>query len=596
MNTPSEAARPGGALRPAALSVAARNLRPIFWAIAVAIGGLHALAGAARQSMNADGIAYLDMGDAFWRGDWPMAVNAVWSPLYGWVLGLALRVAQPAPAWEFRLAHLVNFVIYLGALACFEFFWRQLARYRQGEGRAAQEGVGFPEWAWWALGYSLFIWTALHMVEMWAVTPDMGVAALVYLAAGMLVRIRLEPSRWGHFALLGAVLGLGYLAKAVMFPLAFVFAAAAVVAAGSPRRAAPLLLVTLAAFLLVAGPFIGALSAAKGRLTFGETGKLTYAWFVDGVPYPHWQGETPGAGAPGPARRQTLARPPLYAFDGPVGGTYPVAYDPSYWYEGVAPFFDLRGQIRSLVANGQYYFDLLALRQGGLLACVVVLGLMGTRALRAPHLRLAWSLALPATAAFGMYALVYAEDRYLGPFMLLLWAAALCVIRLPHGQEAQRLLARGSAVMLLFMGLSIAAFNLEGLDALVLRRLVGEPTVSRARSLGAPQAVDRGTPPEVAAALTEAGLRPGDKVAFLGYSFDASWARLARVRIIAEMHPYDPTAFWGASPEVQARVVAAFANAGARAVVAEPAASAGEAPGWRRLGETGYTVLMLTDQ
>jgi hypothetical protein len=28
----------------------------------------------------ADGISYLDIGDAYWRGDWHMAINAFWSP------------------------------------------------------------------------------------------------------------------------------------------------------------------------------------------------------------------------------------------------------------------------------------------------------------------------------------------------------------------------------------------------------------------------------------------------------------------------------------------------------------------------------------
>ncbi len=596
MSDSTEVMRAGGRPRSAGLSAVARNLRPSLWAIAVALGGLHAFAGAARQSMNADGISYLDIGDAFWRGDWSTALNSVWSPLYAWVLGLTLKIIQPALAWEFPLVHLVNFVIYMGTLACFEFFWRQLARYRSGEGRATgQDGLGFPEWAWWSVGYCLFIWTALHMVELWAVTPDMGVAAFVYLAAGVIVRIRLEHPRWGSFALLGVVLGLGYLTKAAMFPLSFIFMAAAVIAAGNLRRAAPMALVALATFLLVAGPFVAALSISKGRITFGETGKITYAWFVNDVPYPHWQGETPGAGTPLHPSRPILASPPLYAFDGPVGGTYPIAYDPSYWYEGVTPFFEPRGQVRAMLPNFQYYFDLLALRQGGILACVLFLGVMGARALQAAHLRMTLSLALPALAAFGMYALVYAEDRYLGGFMLLLWAAALCAIRLPQTQDGQRLIVRGSMVMLLFLGLNILALNAEGLNALVIRPLVGEPVVARASSFGSAQNIASGSPPRVAAALAAAGIRPGDKVAFLGYSFDASWARLARVRIVAEMYPYEPAAFWLASPEVQKRVIEAFAGTDAVAIVAEPAPGARGSVGWQRLDATGYLLYSLRE-
>ena len=77
------------------------QLRAFFWLVAVVLGALHAWAGAMRQSMNADGIAYLDMGDAYWRGDWNMAINSVWSPLYSWLLGLVIRLGVQHPTRSF---------------------------------------------------------------------------------------------------------------------------------------------------------------------------------------------------------------------------------------------------------------------------------------------------------------------------------------------------------------------------------------------------------------------------------------------------------------------------------------------------------------
>lgn len=61
---------------------------------AVALGGVHTLAAVRQHSMNADGIVYLDIGDAYLRGDWAVAINPVWSPLYSWVLGLVVRIRQ----------------------------------------------------------------------------------------------------------------------------------------------------------------------------------------------------------------------------------------------------------------------------------------------------------------------------------------------------------------------------------------------------------------------------------------------------------------------------------------------------------------------
>lgn len=91
------------------------------------------------------------------------------------------------------------------------------------------------EWAWCGLGYAFFIWSSFNLIEIWAVTPDMLVAALVYLAAVVIVRIRFGAASRRTFALLGIVLGLGYLAKAAMFPMAFIFLAVRLVSVGNLR-------------------------------------------------------------------------------------------------------------------------------------------------------------------------------------------------------------------------------------------------------------------------------------------------------------------------------------------------------------------------
>jgi hypothetical protein len=65
----------------------------IFWLIAIGMGAIRTWA--TRHTMNADGISYLDMGDAYLRGDWNMALNALWSPFYSWLLGLALFILKP---------------------------------------------------------------------------------------------------------------------------------------------------------------------------------------------------------------------------------------------------------------------------------------------------------------------------------------------------------------------------------------------------------------------------------------------------------------------------------------------------------------------
>jgi hypothetical protein len=49
-------------------------LRTRLWIVALGLGALQAWA--RRHTINLDDISYLDMGDALWRGNWRMAINA----------------------------------------------------------------------------------------------------------------------------------------------------------------------------------------------------------------------------------------------------------------------------------------------------------------------------------------------------------------------------------------------------------------------------------------------------------------------------------------------------------------------------------------
>jgi hypothetical protein len=406
----------------------------------------------------------------------------------------------------------------------------------------------------------------------------------VYLAAALIVRIRAEAATWRTFALLGAVLALGYLAKAAMFPLAFAFLGVSLFSVGNLRRAMPLTLVALVFFLLIGGPLVAALSTVKGRPTFSDTGNLMYAWYVNDIPYHHWQGEVPGGGTPKHPTRKIFEVPPIYEFGTPIAGTYPVHYDPSYWYEGVDPHFDLKGQIRVLISSAQFYFDLFFRQQGGLLMGILILyGIGRQRGLQLKCILQQWGLAIVALVAFGMYALVHVQSRYIGAFVVLLWADLLAGIRLPNSQESRRCVALVSAGMLLFVLANIAAFNLEGLNTLTVRD----------KGPGSQEASPPRWPGEVAEELHQLGVRPGDKVAVIGYAFDSYWARLARVKIVAEMLDWQADPFWLGEPSLQSRALQAFANTGAKAVVAERVPAYAHPTHWHRVGNSNYYIRLL---
>src|SRR5690242_15526452 len=80
---------------------------------------------ASRFYIEPDGVNYLDIAQAYLRHDWTNALNAYWSPLYSWLLALVQWAFHPSPYWESTFLHLLNFVMFLFALAGFEFFFNR---------------------------------------------------------------------------------------------------------------------------------------------------------------------------------------------------------------------------------------------------------------------------------------------------------------------------------------------------------------------------------------------------------------------------------------------------------------------------------------
>jgi hypothetical protein len=580
---PAIASRPGHfGLAMAAVSQQQRIILT-WWAVALSLGLLQV--GRSLQSMNPDGVSYLDLGDAYARGDWQAAFNAYWSPLYAWLLTSVLLLTHASPRWEFPIVHVVNFGIYLIALASFTFLLHELIAYQRGYVAAAYRGrqCTLPEWAWISLGYGIFVWCTLRYLPLGLVTPDLLVSAFVYAICAVLLRLRRGRASPLALACLGALLGLGYLAKAPMLPLAAVFAFVALIAVRDIRNNFPKIAIVLGVAAIIVTPYVTALSLTRGRLTFGDSARLNYAWLVNGVQADvHWQGGAGDSGVPVHPTRMILADPPVYEFATPLTATYAAWYDPSYWYEGVVLHFDARQQLQAVLRASAVYRDIV-LRLSGLLVGAAIL--VATSAVAWRKLVRAVDpeviLGIPAVAAFGMFALVYVEPRHIAPFVVLAVLAVLALVGGPPTDWRARFIGRASAVLVVVLGLLIAT--------------VAFGDVARPSGPG----VGDGTPPvkdqthlEVAQDLGAFGVGPGDEVANVGFSFEAYWARLARVRIVAEAPGPQTESLIANNATVRETVMRTLFQTGAKAIVAQnwPAALSNE--GWRQVGDTSFYILV----
>ena len=549
--------------------------------MAVLLGAVHAWA--ERHIINVDGVSYLEVADAYSRGDWTMAVNAYWSPLLSWLLGLAFLILRPSAYGEFAAAHLVSFGIYLGTLAAFSFLLREVILNARSETvELSQAGsIRLPDWTWIGLGYALFLWSSLWFIGL-GIKPDLLVSAILYVAAGLMLRASRCPQSLRSAAWLGAVLGVGYLAKAFMLPIAFVYLA---VSPGPKSRRSPLVAATvsLLAFAAVSAPFVLWLSATKGTLTAGAAGRLNYAWYVNDVPRQHWQGPPAGSGHPTHAERQVFTDPAIYEFGTPIGGSYPPWYDPSYWYDGVSLRFNLREQLRVLITHVRMYLNFFVFADlGSVGACAIILLAAGFEPRGTLHdmarRRFLW---LPPLAALALYALVHVERRFLGGFVVLFWMGLLGAARLPDTRSSRRLAAAVTIVVLTITGLRMSLLTIE---------LMMQERSWTAHSMSA-----------IAEGLRRLGLSQNDPVACIGSAcWNHEWARLARMRIVAEIPPRegggvsaDEEHFWAADETLRMRIMHAFERTGARAVVANPPQDA-SLKGWNGLEGTGTSVYLLS--
>jgi hypothetical protein len=97
--------------------------------------------------------------------------------------------------------------------------------------------------------------------------------------------------------------------------------------------------------------------------------------------------------------------------------------------------------------------------------------------------------------------------------------------------------------------------------------------------------------------LTELGVKPGDTVGVIGYAYDSFWARLARVKIVAEMFEAEAIDdLWQADESLRERVLQAFADAGVRAVVAEYVPQDVRLDGWHRVQNSNYYIYVLGEE
>jgi hypothetical protein len=488
------------------------TVRALFWVLLIA-GSLAQLV-TAGDTVNADGINYIELAQRAAAGHLDFTANGYWSPLYPALIALGLTVARPLHLDALPVARGVNVVAIVLCALAFESLLAVLGRAARRETREVVPSMAVARRA---SAYVLFLWEVLRLQQAPTVTPDLLVFAALSCIATFLVIGSTRALTGREAVSLGLVLGVAYLAKAVMLPVGLaalvMFAALAwrrerTIAVGEVAR-------VCAVFAIVTVPLIAVQTAAQGHLSFGETGRLNYRWYVSHVG--EWRAHeepvvvTARRTEANPAQVALTSVPGAVLYAGELRGSFPHGFDPSHSEPRNGARLDLGSQRRVLALNLYWYWVV-----AGTLTLLALLPMVLATLDRVAPRTAGWPALPPALTLLALYLLTHVEGRLCGPAIVTLLVALLYAVR-PGTRRAVQTAQVAALVALVFVAL--------------LRIL---PALSFMRS-GAPADSQR----RVARAAAARGLRPGETIAVVGSPYGLYWAHLAGVRISAVIPPPD---------------------------------------------------------
>lgn len=467
--------------------------------------------------LDPDGLSYLDLSDMVLSPHPWKVINGYWSPALPILLAVGRSLLRPSRFWEVPMFHVVLAVVYLVALFLFTLFQREVRRTFVSS-EVNEAGIKYR--AWIILVYTIFLWTQVGLIGVGWTTPDTLITCVV-LAAALCSLRRNRTGQWKYAILLPLVLASGYWVKAALLPIGIVWL---IVAVASSRAACRLRVAGISGLLFIslAGPLVALISFHVRALSIGQTGALNYSWCVNGVHrYTHWQGD-----ALDKALHPThlvLSTPAMYSFAAPIGGSYPPWFEPSYWYAGLKPKWNFRQQIRAL-ANAflNLGITLFGWRSSRFLMMVLGTTILLSRRIGWASLWRVYPVWLPCVLAILLYTLVVLLPRYVAPFLLVFIVVSAATVEFGE-EKSERLIE-----LVVVLGCTLI------LGGLCLR-VVRQDVILFATKKG----VSTSLRPDWAIAqfLRNEGIPEHADVGSVGYDFSPYWARMAGVRVAAEV-PY----------------------------------------------------------
>jgi hypothetical protein len=244
--------------------------------------------------------------------------------------------------------------------------------------------------------------------------------------------------------------------------------------------------------------------------------------------------------------------------------------------EGAVTHFNFRAQLATLRQSVGTFYGIWERQAAFSVGVLVLLFGLGRWRASLSSLSKLWYVWLPSLVACIAYSIVLTEGRYVAPFILILWLAVFASASRSEFSAGRGVVWGVAVTMVCLVSVRIA-----------------KSTVSDVIALRSSPAANQNVDWEVAQGLRELRIGPGDGVAGISVMGKAHWARLAGVRVIAEIPLGEELTFWTADSTLRRKVIDTFAGTGARAIVAENPPVCAEKAEWKQLPHTNYYVYIL---
>jgi len=376
-----------------------------------------------------DTIAYINLSDAIQHHLWHAAMNASWFPGYPAVLTLGRAVFGYRLKYDLLAARMVDLLIGLAFIASSVVLAAAVRHLMIVRRIKVGELLPMRTLSVWVATFAYFFLAT----DLLGTKPDALLSVFILLSVAALLWGIAEQSLVA-FVAAGLLGGLAYWTKAFAFPFFCLWIFFAALVNLRNYRVLGRLVVAFAVFALVAGPYVWHISAARGRFTIGDSGRVNTAWYVNGAERfnpvvdrtIYSFGQAKGS-FKHPAELLSTSPEITYYGGDKVYGSMPEWDDFSYWADGIAPHVSVFQYVKQSRVNLGALANVLPMRVQALLLMIALAcwGFMLRRRSLADPILLA--MGLTAFACIGLYVLVHLEARYIVfTFMMLgvLFAAA----------------------------------------------------------------------------------------------------------------------------------------------------------------------------